>query len=93
MATIGRSRAIAQTGGLFLTGFIAWLVWLLVHIFYLTGFRNRLFVVLSWGWSYLTFRKGARLIVDKEWRMSEPASPPAAPPPPAAQTAREPTAL
>lgn len=93
LATIGRSRAIAQTGGISLTGFFAWLVWLLVHIFYLTGFRNRLFVVLSWGWSYLTFRKGARLIVDKEWRMTEPASPPVRSPQAAAPPAREPTTL
>jgi NADH dehydrogenase len=71
MATIGRSKAIAQAGRFHLTGLLAWLAWLLVHIFYLTGFRNRLFVVLSWGWSYLTFRKGARLIVGKQWRATE----------------------
>lgn len=75
MATIGRSRAIAQTGRFQLTGFTAWVAWLLVHIFYLTGFRNRLFVVLNWGWSYLTFRKGARLIVGKEWKLSRSESP------------------
>lgn len=68
MATIGRSRAIAETRRFKLTGFFAWLAWLLVHVYYLTGFRNRFFVVLNWAWSYLTFRKGARLIVDKEWR-------------------------
>jgi NADH:ubiquinone reductase (H+-translocating) len=92
MATIGRSRAVARTGRLSLTGFIAWLAWLLVHIFYLTGFRNRLFVVLSWGWSYLTFRKGARLIVGKEWRLSEPTPKPSTPSPPPFETAREATA-
>jgi len=80
MATIGRSRAIAQIGILKLGGFLAWLAWLLVHVYYLTGFRNRLFVVLNWAWSYLTFRKGARLIVDKQWRSerlseSEPSVP------------------
>jgi NADH dehydrogenase len=69
MATIGRSRAIAQTGKLKVTGFFAWLVWLLVHIYYLTGFKNRLFVVMNWAWSYLAFRRGARLIVEKEWRL------------------------
>lgn len=69
MATIGRSRAITEVGRLKVGGFFAWIVWLLVHIYYLTGFRNRLFVVISWAWSYLSFRRGARLIVEKEWRM------------------------
>jgi NADH dehydrogenase len=68
MATIGRSRAILEIGSLRLTGFLAWIVWLAVHIYYLTGFRNRLLVVLQWAWSYLTFGRGARLIVGKEWR-------------------------
>ena len=68
MATIGRSRAILEIGSLRLTGFVAWVAWLAVHIYYLTGFRNRLLVVLQWAWSYLTFGRGARLIVDKEWR-------------------------
>jgi len=68
LATIGRSRAVAEVGKLKLGGFVAWLVWLFVHIYYLTGFRNRLFVVLNWAWSYLAFKRGARLIVGKEWR-------------------------
>ncbi len=69
MATIGRSRAIVEVAGFKFAGFFAWIVWLLVHIYYLTGFRNRVFVVLSWAWSYLSFRRGARLIVEKEWRL------------------------
>ncbi|MFN3189365.1 MAG: NAD(P)/FAD-dependent oxidoreductase [Aureliella sp.] len=68
MATIGRSRAIAETGKMKLTGFSAWLAWLVVHIYFLTGFRNRLFVIMSWAWSFLTFRRGARLILAKNWR-------------------------
>ncbi len=68
MATIGRSRAITEVGRWKFSGFFAWIVWLVVHIYYLTGFRNRLFVVFSWAWSYLTYRRGARLIVEKEWR-------------------------
>ncbi len=68
MATIGRSRAIVEVGRIKVTGFMAWLMWLLVHIYFLTGFRNRTLVVLQWGWSYLSFRRGARLIVNKEWR-------------------------
>ena len=65
MATIGRNKAIAATGRWKLTGRIAWLAWLVVHIFFLTGFRNRLFVVMQWAWSYLTYRRGSRLIVGK----------------------------
>jgi NADH:quinone reductase (non-electrogenic) len=71
MATIGRSRAIVQIGRLKMAGFPAWLLWLVVHIYYLTGFKNRLLVVLQWAWSYLSFRRGARLIVSKEWRLHE----------------------
>ena len=72
MATIGRSRAIVEVGRLRLAGFPAWLLWLVVHIYYLTGFKNRLLVVLQWAWSYLSFRRGARLIVSKEWRFHRP---------------------
>ena len=68
MATIGRSKAIAHSGKIKLHGFIAWLAWLFIHILYLTGFKNRLLVVLQWGWSYVTFRRGSRLIVGKKWR-------------------------
>jgi NADH dehydrogenase len=69
MATIGRSRAVAASGKLELSGFVAWIMWLVVHIYYLTGFKNRLLVVISWAWSYLTFNRGARLIVRRDWRM------------------------
>jgi NADH dehydrogenase len=68
MATIGRSRAITEIGRYRFTGLFAWLVWLVVHIYFLTGFRNRLFVVISWAWSFFTFRRGARLIVGKRWQ-------------------------
>jgi NADH dehydrogenase len=64
MATIGRSRAIAQTGSLRLSGFIAWLAWLFIHLIYLVGFKNRLVVLLTWFWSYLWYKRGARLITD-----------------------------
>jgi len=47
---------------------LAWVLWLLVHIYFLSGFRNRLFVLIQWSWSYLTFARGTRLIVEKEWR-------------------------
>lgn len=62
LATIGRSYAIAQIGKTKLRGFIAWVVWLTVHIFFLIGFRNRILVLVQWAWAYLTFQRGARLI-------------------------------
>lgn len=70
MATIGRRRAVAQHRRFKLTGWIAWHAWLFIHILYLNGFRNRIFVFLSWAWSYLTFARGARLIVPKTWRIN-----------------------
>jgi NADH:ubiquinone reductase (H+-translocating) len=68
MATIGRSRAISEFGRLRLGGRFAWWFWLIVHIYRLSGFRNRLSVLIQWAWSYWTFSRGARLIVDKEWQ-------------------------
>lgn len=68
MATIGRSRAILQSGRLKMTGVLAWLAWLLVHIYYLSSFRNRIIVLFNWAWSYVTFARGARLVVEKNWR-------------------------
>ena len=62
MATIGRSRAIAAVKRMHLSGFAAWMAWLLVHIWYLIGFKNRLVVMIVWAWSYMTYRRGARLI-------------------------------
>ncbi|WP_426750294.1 NAD(P)/FAD-dependent oxidoreductase [Myxococcus sp. Y35] len=68
MATIGKHRAIAQTGALKLTGFIAWLAWLFIHVLYLIGFKNRVTVFLEWTWSYLFSKRGARLITQQDWR-------------------------
>ncbi|MGC2241748.1 MAG: NAD(P)/FAD-dependent oxidoreductase [Acidimicrobiia bacterium] len=62
LATIGRARGVADFGWMRFSGFAAWAAWLGVHIFYLIGFRNRFFVFVSWAWSYLTFRRGARII-------------------------------
>jgi len=62
MATIGRHAAVAQRGRLRLHGFLAWVVWLVVHIFFLIGFRNRVLVVFEWAWMYLTYGRGVRLI-------------------------------
>ena len=60
IATMGRTRVVAATGALRLSGFIAWLMWSVIHVAYLSGFLNRRFVMFSW--SYLKFQKGARLI-------------------------------
>lgn len=62
LATIGRRAAVADFGWLRLHGTIAWLLWGLVHVSFLIGFRNRFVVMLDWIWSYLTFQSGARLI-------------------------------
>lgn len=74
MATIGRSRAVAQTWGgrVRLTGFLAWLAWLFVHIWFLIDFRNRVSVLLNWFWSYISYRRGARLITgQRPWELAE----------------------
>ncbi|HEX5159380.1 MAG TPA: NAD(P)/FAD-dependent oxidoreductase [Ktedonobacterales bacterium] len=62
LATIGRSYAIADFGFARVSGFIAWVLWLGVHILYLIGFRNRLLVMLQWAWEYFTYEHGARII-------------------------------
>lgn len=62
LATIGRAAAVADLGRIHLSGFIAWLSWLFVHVFFLIGFKNRVLVMLEWAWSYFTFQRGARLI-------------------------------
>src|SRR5438477_143996 len=62
---IGKTRlpaAVAQFGKIHISGFLAWLAWLFIHIFFLIGFRNRLIVMIQWAWSYLTYERGARLI-------------------------------
>lgn len=62
LATVGRSYAIVDIGKIRLTGLIAWLTWLVVHIYYLVGFRNRLVAIFQWAWTYFTYSRGARLI-------------------------------
>ena len=62
MATIGRSKAIADVWGLKMTGWIAWVFWLFLHVFFLIGFRNRIVVMTEWAWAYLTRERSARLI-------------------------------
>jgi NADH:ubiquinone reductase (H+-translocating) len=72
MATIGRSRAIVQSGGgrLKISGFFAWVAWIFIHIWYLIGFRNRVAVLLNWAWNYITYGQGARLITGhRAWEL------------------------
>jgi NADH dehydrogenase len=73
MATIGRNAAVAQSGRLRLTGFVAWLAWVLIHVLLLIGFRNRLLVMLEWAWAYVTFNRGVRLITGPSGLPGRPA--------------------
>lgn len=79
LATIGRAAAVAQFRKLHVSGYLAWLGWLFVHVFFLIGFRNRLIVLIQWAWSYLTYERGARLITGDTklpgWTESEARSP------------------
>ena len=65
LATIGRTKGVGMLPGIELSGFIAWMAWLAIHLFFLIGFRNRFFVLLDWLWAYLSFQKSARLITEK----------------------------
>jgi NADH dehydrogenase len=62
LATIGRRAAVAEVFGLRLSGFLAWLAWLGVHLVFLIGFRNRILVLFEWAWAYFSLQRGARLI-------------------------------
>ncbi|MFZ0287150.1 MAG: NAD(P)/FAD-dependent oxidoreductase [Terriglobales bacterium] len=62
LATIGRAAAVAEFGKIHISGFLAWLSWLFIHIFFLIGFRNRMLVMIQWAWSYFTYQRSARLI-------------------------------
>jgi len=104
LSTIGRGRAVGEVWRFHLRGVVAWLAWLLVHIFFLIGFRNRFMVILEWAWHYTTYGRGARLITDtaEQWqlvaadaerRAREAGVAPAGPePPPTSPAARAPEA-
>lgn len=68
LAVLGRTRAIADLNFVHVGGFIAWAIWLFIHILYLVGFRNRLSVLLQWGYAFFTRQLGARLIEEREQR-------------------------
>ncbi len=73
MATVGRAYAIVQMPRARFTGFIAWITWLVVHLFFLIDFRNRLMVLFQWAWAYFTYQRSARLIVEDPPRAASPA--------------------
>ncbi|MGA8428713.1 MAG: NAD(P)/FAD-dependent oxidoreductase [Candidatus Sulfotelmatobacter sp.] len=76
IATIGRAAAIAEFGKIHVSGFIAWLSWLFIHILFLIGFRNRVLVLIQWAWSYVTYERGARLITGSTYLPGWPDSRP-----------------
>lgn len=76
LATIGRAAAVADFGRIHISGFLAWLSWLFVHILFLIGFRNRLLVFIQWAWSYVTYERGARLITGSTYLPGWTAPPP-----------------
>ena len=71
MATIGRSSAVAQIGRIEFSGWLAWMSWLMVHLLFLIGFRNKAAVLLQWTWSYFTYTRGSRIITGAEARQTE----------------------
>ncbi len=71
MATIGRGSAVAAIGPLKMAGFVAWLIWLFIHIFSLIGFRNRVAVLTEWAWAYLTMQRRVRLITGERYSSSD----------------------
>ena len=79
LAVIGRGRAVADFGRLRFTGMLAFLIWLFVHLLYLAGFRNRLAVMLEWGYAYFTYRPSARLITADDASVKTPNSQPPTP--------------
>jgi NADH:ubiquinone reductase (H+-translocating) len=83
MATIGRAAAVAHVGKLKLAGFVAWLLWLVIHLTQIVQFQNRILILAQWGWNYLTFNRSARLITGYEpvIAVSHSADPPHSAPP------------
>lgn len=76
LAVIGRGQAVADIWKLQFSGFLAWLTWIFVHIFFLIGFRNRVLVLIQWAWSYITYARGARLITEETPPTPLPSLPP-----------------
>lgn len=81
MAVIGRAAAVANVFGMHFWGWPAWLIWLFIHLMYIVEFQNRVLVFIQWGFEYLTFSRGARLITGATDDLAQPASRPASMPP------------
>jgi NADH dehydrogenase len=75
LATIGRAAAVADIRGWKISGFLAWVAWLGIHIFFLIGFRNRLLVMIEWAWAYVSWQRGARLITRADAAADRPNRP------------------
>ena len=71
LATIGHNSAVAVLGRLHLSGYPAWLLWLVAHIYFLIGFRNRIVVLIDWAWAYWTFQRNARIVIQSKKMGSE----------------------
>lgn len=69
LATVGRSAAVAEVFGTRMSGLAAWLLWLVVHVFFLIGFRNRIAVMMEWAWAYVTMKRSARVIFEPPGRL------------------------
>jgi NADH dehydrogenase len=63
MATIGRNKAVVDLGKIHFRGFIAWLIWILVHLMAIVGTKNRFFIFINWAWNYMTYDQSLRLII------------------------------
>jgi NADH dehydrogenase len=74
LATIGRAAAVADVGPLKISGFLAWIIWIFIHILFLIGFRNRFIVLIQWAWAYMTFHSYSRLIT-YPWKSWSPGLP------------------
>jgi NADH dehydrogenase len=75
MATIGRSAAVAKIGRFEFDGFAAWVAWLFVHLIFLIGFRNKLAVLLQWAYSYVAYKRGARIVTGLDRPLNPPTGP------------------
>lgn len=71
LATVGRNLALAEIGKLKLKGFVAWFVWMLVHLMSIIGIKNRLFVLINWIWQYVTYDQSLRLIINPSLKNSK----------------------
>jgi NADH dehydrogenase len=70
LATIGRNHAVAEIGKVHLSGYVAWLIWIFVHLLYIVEFENRMLIAFQWAYDYFTYNRGARLITGKEAKSS-----------------------